>query len=77
MDRASMKKLYKEHGIIFMEEEEPDHPVWREGSTISFTGRSMTSTRSSFGTGDSHGFLNEQNRSPKEGSKEDDQQDGE
>ena len=76
-DRATMRALYKKHGIIFVEEEQPDHPVLREGSRISFTGRTMKSTRSSLGTGDSHGFLNDKNRSPKEGSKEDDQQDGE
>ena len=36
MDRESIRALCKRLGMRFMEEEEPDHPVWTEGYNVFF-----------------------------------------
>ena len=47
MTRAEMRKLCDKHGIVFVEEDDPDNPVLREGTRIWFPGDSVRKDSSS------------------------------
>jgi len=60
LTRAEMRKLCDKHGWVFVEEDDPDNPILREGTRIWFPADSARSTPDASETKDDPGFLREQ-----------------